>query len=201
MSSVLTSDLRAHVPALGPERPVIWPRRTRRTLANGLQVVLVESHTIPKFTAELYFRSGNAVTARQAPGLAEMTAAVVRTGTVSRSSRQIEEDLRRMGADLGTSAGADTSAISFSGLTEFSKGLLELMAELARNASFPPDEFERERRQRLEELRIERTTPRFLAGEPARQGLFWPQPHSLVGPTAAQGGGYRRGEMVRVFGG
>src|SRR5712692_2991630 len=122
MSSVPTSDLRAPVPALGPERPVVWPRRTRRTLANGLQVVLVESHTIPKLTAELYFRSGNAVTARQAPGLAEMTAAVVRTAT-ARSSRQIEEDLRRMGADLGTSAGADTSAISFSGLTEFSEGL------------------------------------------------------------------------------
>src|SRR5438445_8233673 len=136
MSSVLTSDLRAHVPALGQERPVVWPRRTRRTLVNGLQVVLVESHTIPKLTAELYFRSGNAVTARQAPGLAEMTAAVVRTGTVSRSSRQIEEDLRRMGADLGTSAGADTSAISFSGLAEFSKVLLELPAR-TRNGYCP----------------------------------------------------------------
>src|SRR3989442_9909601 len=168
MSSVLTSDLRAHVPALGPERPVVWPRRTRRTLANGLRVVVVESHTIPKLTAELYFRSGNAVTARQAPGLAEMTAAVVRTGTVSRSSRQIEEDLRRMGADLGTSAGADTSAISFSGLTEFSECLLELVAELARNASFPPDEFERERRQRLEKLAVQRHKARLLAGGRAR---------------------------------
>ena len=33
------------------------------------------------------------------------------------------------------------------------------MADLARHASFPEDEFERERRQRIEELRIERTTP------------------------------------------
>jgi zinc protease len=200
MSSVLTSDLRAHVPALGPERPVVWPRRTRRTLANGLQVVLVESHTIPKVTAELYFRSGNAVTARQAPGLAEMTAAVVRTGTVSRSSRQIEEDLRRMGADLGTSAGADTSAISFSGLAEFSKGLLELVVELARNASFPPDEFERERRQRIEELRIERTTPGFLAGERLRKVLFGEHPYALVAPTEAQVESYRREQLVDFYG-
>src|SRR3989441_4034027 len=83
---------------------------------------------------------------------------------------------------------SDTSAISFSGLTEFSKGLLELMAELARNASFPPDEFERERRQRLEELRIERTTPGFLAGGRVRKGVFCPPPDALVGPAGTQGG-------------
>ena len=51
----------AMVPALGPERPVVWPARTHRKLSNGLEVVLVESHTIPKFTGQLYFRSGNAV--------------------------------------------------------------------------------------------------------------------------------------------
>src|SRR4030067_3196307 len=85
-------------PALAVERPVVWPRRTVRTLANGLQVVLVESHTIPKFTAQLMFRSGNAAGALESPGLAEITAAVVRTGTAGRTSRRIEEDLRRMGA-------------------------------------------------------------------------------------------------------
>src|SRR5713226_7762860 len=199
MSATPAPPARAVVPALGPERPVVWPQRAVSTLPNGLQVVLVESHSIPKFTAELYFRSGNAVTARQAPGLAEMTAAVVRTGTVSRSSRQIEEDLRRMGADLGTSAGADTSAISFSGLTEFSKGLLELVAELARNASFPPDEFERERRQRLEELRIERTTPGFLAGERLRKVLFGAHPYALVAPTEVQVESYRREQLVAFY--
>jgi len=141
-------------PALAAERPVVWPRRTVRTLANGLQVVLVESHTIPKFTAQLLFRSGNAAVALESPGLAEITAAVVRTGTAGRASRQIEEDLRRMGADLSTSAGADSSSISLSGLSEFSDGLLELVADLAQSASFPAEEFERERRQRLDELKI-----------------------------------------------
>ena len=81
-----------------------------------MQVVLVETHWVPKITAELFFRSGNSVTASRAPGLAEITASVVRTGTANRNSQTIEENLRHMGADLGTSAGADTSAISISGL-------------------------------------------------------------------------------------
>ena len=117
---------RSSAPALGAERPVAWPKRTVRTLSNGMQVVLAESRTFPKISAQLFFRSGNAAVAHRAPGLAEMTATVVRTGTASRPSRQIEEDLRRMGADLGTHAGADSSAISVSGLAEFSDGLSRL---------------------------------------------------------------------------
>ena len=78
-----------------------------------------------------------------------MTASVVRTGTLHRTRRAIEEDLRSMGANLGTTAGADTSAISISGLAEFAKGLLELVSDLARDASFPDDEFERIRRQKM----------------------------------------------------
>ncbi len=189
----------AAIPALAPERPVVWPRRTARTLANGMQVVLVESHTIPKFDAQLLIRRGNAVTAHETTGLAEMTASVIRAGTSSRTLLQIEEDLRRMGADLSTSAGADTSAISFSGLSEFSAELLALAADLAQNASFPVDEFERERRQRLEEVKIDRTTPGFLAGERIRQVLFGAHPYATAAPTEAQVAAYRREQLVTYY--
>ncbi|HKV05954.1 MAG TPA: pitrilysin family protein [Candidatus Acidoferrales bacterium] len=190
---------RATPPALGPERPVAWPKRAVHRLANGLQVVLAESRAFPKISAQLYFRSGNAVVAHRAPGLAEMTATVVRTGTASRPSRRIEEDLRRMGAGLGTSAGADSSAISASGLAEFSSGILELIADLARNASFPEDEFERERRQRLEELKIERTTPGFLASERLRRVLFGAHPYSVVAPTEEQLAAFTRGQLEDFY--
>src|SRR5258708_31612778 len=137
MASAPRSEINTAVPVLSPERPVIWPPRVRTTLSNGLEVVLVESHGIPKFTGQLFFRSGNAMTTASAPGLADMTATVARTGTTARNSRQIEEDLRRMGADLSSGAGADTSVVSFAGLVEFSENLLRLVSELAQQASFP----------------------------------------------------------------
>src|SRR6202012_954635 len=115
------------VPALGTERAVTWPKRTRVRLANGLEVLLAESHSIPKFHGQLSFRSGNAAAIERGPGLAEMTATVVRTGTKLRVSRRIEEDLRSLGADLSSSAGADTSAIAFAGLTELAEPLLGLV--------------------------------------------------------------------------
>jgi zinc protease len=186
-------------PALTSERPVTWPRRTRARLANGLEVVLAEAHSIPKFHGELYFRAGDALVADRAPNLAEMTATVVRTGTAKRASRQIEEDLRRLGADLGTSAGQDTSAISFAGLSEFAEPLLQMVNELAREASLPEAEFERERRQKLEEVKLERTSPGFLAGERLRKVLFGAHPYAQVSPSEAQVAAYQREDLQSVY--
>jgi zinc protease len=200
MTSPITSPRSVTgVPALTPERPVAWPKRTEQTLANGLQVVLAESRGFPKISAQLFFRSGNSLVALSKPGLADMTAGVVRAGTATRTSRQIEEDLRRMGAGLGSSAGADTSAISAAGLAEFSDGILELIADLARNASFPEDEFERERRQRFEEARIERTTPGFLASERLRRELFGEHPYSVAGPLPEQVAAYERADLLEFY--
>ncbi len=199
MTAAPTPQGRGVPPALAAERPVVWPKRARTRLANGLEVVLVESHTIPKFTGELFFRSGNAAVADRAPGLADITASVVRTGTSRRTSQEIEEDLRRMGADLSASAGMDTSAIAFAGLAEFGEPLLGLVNELAREASFPEDEFERERRQMLEAVRVERTTPGFLAGERLRRVLFGAHPYAQVSPSEAQVGAYRLQELADVY--
>jgi zinc protease len=192
-------EVNVAVPALAPERAVEWPKRTRARLSNGMQVVLAEAHAIPKFHGELFFRAGEALVSDRAVGLAEMTATVVRAGTVHRTSRQIEEGLRRLGADLGASAGQDTSAISFAGLSEFAEPLLQLVNELARDASLPISEFERERRQKLEEVRLERTSPGFLAGERLRKVLFGSHPYARVSPTLEQVAEYKREDLEAVY--
>ncbi len=187
------------VPALAPERPVTWPKRTRAKLANGLEIVLAEAHAIPKFHGELFFRAGEALVSERSVGLAEMTSTALRTGTAKRTSRQIEEDLRRLGADLGASAGQDISAISFAGLSEFAEPLLQLVGELSREASFPQPEFERERRQKLEEVKLERTSPGFLAGERLRKILFGRHPYARVSPSEEQVLAYKREDLERVY--
>jgi zinc protease len=187
------------VPALSPERTVTWPKQTKSRLSNGIEVVLAEAHSIPKFHGELFFRSGNAAALDRGPALADMTAAIVRTGTAKRVSRQIEEDLRRIGADLSSSAGQDNSALAFAGLSEFSEQLLDTVNELVRDASFPQPEFERERRQKLEEVKLERTSPGFLASERLRKVLFGAHPYGQVSASEAQVAAYTRGNLIGVY--
>jgi zinc protease len=187
------------VPALAPERAVRWPARSKAKLANGLEIILLESHTIPRFHGELYLRSGNAAAANRAISLAEMTATMVRTGTSERASREIEERLRGLGADLSVAAGQDTSAISFAGLSDQAEPLLQLVNELAREASFPEPEFERERRQKLEEVKLERTQPGFLAGERLRKVLFGEHPYAQISPTEQQVAAYAREQLLSLY--
>src|SRR6266446_9747622 len=199
MATRPAAEIATAVPPLSAEREVTWPKRTRARLANGLEVVLAESHTIPKFHGELFLRSGNAAATHRGSGLAEMTATVVRTGTAKRPSRQIEEDLRRLGADLSSHAGADNSAIAFAGLSELAEPLLRLVNELAREAAFPEAEFERERRQKLEEVKLDRTQPGFLAGERLRKVLFGGHPYAQVAPTEEQVAAYKRDDLVSIY--
>lgn len=194
-----TRNLAVGVPDLSAERAVTWPKRTRAKLSNGLEVILAEAHSIPKFHGELFFRSGNAAALHRGPALAEMTATVVRTGTTRRSSRQIEEHLRGMGADLSSSAGSDTSAIAFTGLSEFAEPLLQMVNELAREASFPEAEFERERRQKLEEVKLERTSPGFLASERLRKVLFGAHPYGQVSASEEQVAAYKREDLQAIY--
>src|ERR1700681_1933530 len=187
------------VPALSAERAVTWPKQTKTRLSNGLELVLAEAHSIPKFHGQLFLRSGNAAALHRGPSLADMTATVVRTGTAKRASRQIEEDLRRIGADLSPSAGQDNSAIAFAGLSEYAEQLLGMVDELAREASFPAPEFERERRQKLEEVKLERTSPGFLASERLRKVLFGAHPYGQVSASEAQVSPYTREDLIAVY--
>jgi zinc protease len=187
------------VPDLSAEREVRWPKRTKSKLANGMEVILLESHTIPKFHGELFFRAGNAAAATRATSLAEFTATMVRTGTAKHNSREIEEALRGLGADLSVSAGQDNSAISFAGLSDQAEPLLQLVNELTREATFPAGEFERERRQKLEEVKLERTQPSFLAGERLRKVLFGSHPYAQVSPTEEQVAAYAREELENLY--
>lgn len=60
-------------------------------------------------------------------------------------------------------------------------------------------EFERERRQKLEEVKLERTSPGFLAGERLRKVLFGAHPYARISPSEEQVAAYKRGDLESVY--
>jgi len=173
-------------PPLAPESRVVWPERTHARLKCGIPVRLVEHHTIPKFSLQFFVRSGAAMEFASDRGVAGLTSTLLRTGTRARDEHGIDDELRRMGADLSAGAGADASWIVASGLSEFSAELAGLVADLARNPAFPAPQFERERRHSLEAVRLNRTSPAFLVNERFRSVLFGDHPYAVVAPTESQ---------------
>ena len=64
---------------------------------------------------------------------------------------------------------------------------------------FPAPEFERERRQKLEEVKLERTSPGFLASERLRKVLFGAHPYGQVSASEAQVAAYTREDLIGVY--
>ncbi len=181
MSSSIS--VRQHPPAPLPARPIKLPSATETTLANGLGLVIVEDSKLPLVSYRLAFRSGDAADPADLPGLTDMMAGLLSEGTESRTSRQIAEEVARIGASLTAGANSDYTTVAASSLADFSDQILELMADVTLHPSFPENEVELTRQNTIESLKQQRAQPSFLATEMVSRVMYGHHPYSVVAPT------------------
>jgi zinc protease len=182
-STTEAESFRAQAPQPLPPRPLNIPEFAETKLANGLQVVIVEDRRLPLVSFRLAFRAGDANDPADLPGLTDMMTALLNEGTASRNSLQIAEQVERLGATLSAGANSDYTTIAASALSAYDSQILELMADIALNPSFPENEIELTRENAKQMLIQQRAQPNFLAGERMAQVIFGEHPYSLVSPT------------------
>ncbi|HEX5581366.1 MAG TPA: pitrilysin family protein, partial [Gemmatimonadaceae bacterium] len=95
--------------------------------------------------AGVYFGGGSAEEPVERAGLTKLLARVALKGTEHRTANQIAEDAEMMGGSLGGSAGGDSFGWSISVPTVHLPAALDLLADVAQNATVPDDAFETER--------------------------------------------------------
>ena len=83
---------------------------------------------------------------------ASLTAAMLEEGAGSRSALEIADAVDFLGADLGTTSGIDSSAVRLHVPVARLADALPIMADVALRPTFPKDELERLRRERLTAL-------------------------------------------------
>jgi len=163
---------------------VTLPRPQEATLSNGLRVSLLEDHKLPMFSLQLSVDGGGLADPPTQHGLAMVTAALLREGTVQRSSREIAEQLATLGATLsiGASPSSMETAISVTGLSEHADPIFALVADVIRQPSFPADELDKFRARYLSALQYQRSLPGFLAREEFMRVIYGEHPGSYVVP-------------------
>ena len=174
---------RNHAPAPLPSHPISIPAAHETVLANGLSIVVVEDHRLPLVSYRLAFRVGGAFDPPALPGLTDLLAGLLPEGTESRSSREIADEVARMGASLSAGANSDYTIVAASALSEFNDEILSLMADVVLHPSFPENEVELAKQNTKESLRQQRAQPSFLASEMVSRVMFGNHPYALVAPT------------------
>src|SRR3984957_19236507 len=119
------------------------PRPTELTLPNGLTVLVLEDHRLPLVTARLNILGAGALNdPADLPGLANLTAAMLKEGTATRSSRQIAEETEKLGATIGANApwGSESATFTASGLSDNASQWIALASDVLLNPAFPASE-------------------------------------------------------------
>jgi predicted Zn-dependent peptidase len=177
-------DFRKSAPA--PLAPVAFniPQPFETTHANGVKVVLLEDKKLPLVSFRLIFRSGDVHEPADAVGLNSAVASMLSEGTESYSSKQLAEEIERLGASLSANSGSDTTSLSASSLTLYASDILRLMAEMILKPTFPEEELDLYRRNTIEGLKFQRSQANFLADEQVSRIIFGNHPYSKVSPKA-----------------
>ena len=170
-------------PAPLPARPLKLPTASETTLSNGLVVVVAEDSRLPLVSYRLAFRTGDAHDPPELPGLMDMMTGLLTEGTQSRTSREIADEVARLGATLQAGANSDYTTVAASSLSTFSENILELMADVALRPVFPQNEVELTKQNTKESLKQQRAQPSFLANETVARVIFGQHPYSVTAPT------------------
>jgi zinc protease len=189
--------IRSQAPPPLQPRPIMIPTPRETTLANGLTVVVVEDSRLPLVSYRLAFRVGGAFDPPELPGLTDLLAGLLPEGTESRNSRELADEVARIGASLSAGANSDYTIVAASALARFNDQIMDLMAEVVLEPSFPENEVELAKQNTKESLRQQRAQPSFLASEMVSRVMFGDHPYSVVAPTPESIDRCSRDEFVR----
>ena len=188
---------RSHAPAPLLPHPIAIPAARETVLANGLSIVVVEDHRLPLVSYRLAFRVGGAFDPPGLPGLTDLLAGLLPEGTESKTSREIADEVARIGASMSAGANSDYTIVAASALSNFNDQILGLIAEVVLQPSFPDNEVELAKQNTKESLRQQRAQPSFLASEMVSRVMFGDHPYAIVAPTPVSIDRATRDEFVR----
>lgn len=188
---------RSQAPAPLPPRPIAIPAPREIVLPNGLTLVVVEDSRLPLVSYRVAFRVGGAFDPPELPGLTDLLAGLLPEGTQSKTSKEIADEVARMGASLSAGATSDYTIVAASALSQFSRSILDLIAEVVLEPSFPEHEVQLAKQNTKESLRQQRAQPSFLASEMVSRVIFGEHPYSIVAPTPESIDRSSRDEFVR----
>jgi predicted Zn-dependent peptidase len=163
------------------------PKPYKTTLANGIRVLIMEDHRFPLVTASMQIRGAGPIhEPANMPGLASITAEMMREGTKTRTSKQLAEQLDELGASATAMSGfgSVSAVVSGSGLSDNLDEWFPILADVLLNPTFPKDELDKLKARLKIRLKQQRSMPYFLANERFSRAVYGDHPAAVVSATA-----------------
>jgi predicted Zn-dependent peptidase len=161
-SLFLTLVLQAQViPQPKPAAPptIKIGKSTNFELKNGLKVMVVENHKLPRVAYSLSL-DNMPYAEGDKKGVANITSQLIGTGTTKTSKDAFNEEVDFLGANINF----NSNGAYASGLSKYSERILELMADGALNTVFTQEEFDKIKAKLLEGIKTQEKSVAAVAG-------------------------------------
>ena len=177
---------RSVVPTLGEAGEVRFPQIQRAQLDNGLEVVLMERHTVPLVNMTLAVDAGYAADPDGLAGLASLALDLMDEGTTSRDAFQVVDELDALGASISTASTLDQSLVRLRALSTNLAPSLKIYADVVQNPAFPADMVGINKRRRIATIGQEKAQPVNAALRIAPR-LLYGEGHAYANPMTGSG--------------
>jgi len=154
---------RSVLPDLGGASEVGFPEIKRAVLSNGLNIMLLERHSIPIVNAALAVDAGYASDSSAKAGVASLASDLMDEGTTTRDAFQIADELDMLGSSLSTNSGLDQSFVRLRTTKANLKPAMDIFADVIVNPSFPNEQFKVQQQRALASIGQEKATPTSVA--------------------------------------
>ncbi|MDR9373535.1 MAG: pitrilysin family protein [Schleiferiaceae bacterium] len=164
----LTAQIdRSQPPEAKPAKPLEFGKYKVKTLKNGLTLILVEDHKLPRTTAYMVV-DRKPVQEGDKAGYVSLAGQMLRQGTQNLPKDSLDKTIDYLGADLSTSS----SSAYVSGLSKYNERLIQLLADVALNPAFPKEEFDKLKKQSLSNIESARDNPDQLSARLFNHTLY-----------------------------
>lgn len=155
------------------------PELQSRRLQNGLKVIVVERHDVPKVSVRLGINFGLKNCPPDLGGLSDLLTICLKKGAAGRSHAEIVSAVESLGGELDTSINSDCSFVFGEFFTEYLDRGMQLFRDITLHPDFPEQEVEKERQIMLANLENENSSTEFLAHRRMDHAIYDPHPYGL----------------------
>jgi len=177
-------------PKPGSPRPLKFPLAREVELDNGLKLVFVEDHRTPMVTVlvgiPLLLQPLKDIDAlNNQAALAEAAADLLTEGAGSRTSEQLAREVETLGGRISSTANDDYAEVIGSVVAENVERMMSMLADVVIRPSFPENEVALHKRNRIQNLVVQRQDPAYLASEQFDRVVFGSHPYAIASPSPA----------------
>lgn len=162
---------RSQQPKAGPAPTINLGKPQTFELKNGLKVMVVENHKLPKVSATLILDNGPIFEGQKA-GLTSIAGGMMGNGTKTMSKDAFNEEIDFLGANVNIGS----QSAGFNTLSKFFPRILELTADAVQNPLFTQEEFEKEQAKLIEGIKSGENSVAAIAGK-AQNALVYGKNH------------------------